>query len=62
MTPSPQKIESPNTPGAARRLQSPRHAGLLKLFERPDPADAENPVASCNLHVLVDETAEPISS
>ena len=26
------------------------------------PVGAENPVTSCDLHVLVDETAEPVSS
>jgi hypothetical protein len=26
------------------------------------PVDAENPVATCNLHVFVDEAVEPVSS
>jgi len=54
------RSESPSTPGGFSHRDTP---SLLKhFFERPGPADAENPVASCNLHVLVDEAAEPISS
>src|SRR5690349_849155 len=32
------------------------------LGSRLEPVGAENPVTSCDLHVLVDEAAEPVSS
>ena len=41
--------------------------GVTKSHSRPrcsndNPVGAENPVTSCDLHVFVDEAAEPVSS
>jgi hypothetical protein len=34
----------------------------LRLMESRSGVGAENPVMSCDLHVLVEEAAEPVSS
>jgi hypothetical protein len=38
-----------------------RPARQVKLRNTSDPVGAENPVTSCDLHVLVYEAAEPVS-
>ena len=37
-------------------------AGLARGQERVEPVGADKPVTSCDLHVYVDEAAEPVSS
>ena len=54
------KIHEPPVTGVSPRPTDQR--GARKLRNTSYPVGADNSVTSCDLHVLVDEAAEPVSS
>jgi hypothetical protein len=47
---------------AARKSVVIRSASVSSIGSNLEPVGAENPVMSCDLHILVDEATEPVAS